>query len=98
MQKHKIEEAIEFDPDLIDIGDQINIDVFYDENDIENMNLLLTENTFDLKSGEISIKSPIGELIYLKKPGFSGYAIINNLPTLVTINKKITKEKKKSFK
>ena len=79
--------------DVINIGDIINLSVKYDEDDIEEYTLKLTgkylpngENNIE----EISLNSPIGKAIYLKKVSDEDiYFLLNNKKIKIDIIKKI---------
>lgn len=90
----KIKKEVIIDEDTIIIGDRVNIDLQYGDEEVENMNLILTENTFDFETGEVSINSAIGAAIYLQKVGYDDAILINNIKVKITVNKKIVKEKK----
>ncbi len=69
-QKLKIVERQEYDQDVINIGDQLRISIEYFDGEVEVCDVLLTgkyiPNT-ESEIQEISLNSPLGNSIFLKK-------------------------------
>jgi len=77
--------------DVINIGDKLRICVTYADEDVEEYDVLLTGNYFpDSLSDvtEITLNSPIGKAIYLKKVQDDIRVMINNNEVVIKVVKK----------
>ncbi len=79
--------------DLVNIGDKVNINIKYSDDDMENEVVTLTgkyiPNT-DNEANEISLNSPLGKVLYKAKIGTSVSYSVGDSDVYITILKKIT--------
>ena len=75
--------------DMVDIGDIINIDMFFDD-DIEEMTIKIVgaRGNMDSDIAEISINSPLGRAVYKKEIGQTCTYLVNGVPVNVLIKSK----------
>ena len=88
----KIVERKNISSDIIDIGDTLIVEVFYDIDDIEEYTIKLTgkyipDNNSKVK--EISLNSPIGRSIYLKNINDDIYYYVNNKKINIKVKKRL---------
>ena len=88
----KIVERKNISSDIIDIGDTLIVEVFYDIDDIEEYIIKLTgkyipDNNSKVK--EISLNSPIGRSIYLKNINDNIYYYVNNKKINIKVKKRL---------
>ncbi len=77
--------------DIIDIGDIILADMFFSEDDIEEIafKLVGANGNFDDQIQEISINSPLGNAVYKKKIGDTCNYNVNNNTISILLKKKL---------
>ncbi len=86
--------------DYIDIGDILEVDMAYPNNEIEEYTFKLVggDGNFDKEMNEISINSPLGKSVYKKQVGdMCIYSVENKNISVYIKNKLNTKEKNKVF-
>ena len=86
----KIVERKNISSDIIDIGDTLIVEVFYDIDDIEEAiktGKYIPDNNSKVK--EISLNSPIGRSIYLKNINDNIYYYVNNKKINIKVKKRL---------
>lgn len=84
------------DPETVDIGDVIVVDMIFSSNDMKEVTFKLVgaSRDFNAKIQEISINSPLGKAIYKKKIGDTCSYSVNNSNFSVLLKQKLDLTKK----
>jgi len=92
----EIIENIEMDDDCVNIGDVVDINMIFGEDDEELMTVMLVGGESSGLDGKVSINSPLGKSMLGKKIGTTvSYEINNNIINVQLLEKVKNKCKKK---
>ncbi len=87
----KVIKSVKEKVDIVNIGNKVRISITYGKDDIEEYDILLTGNYLPNLDGditEITLNSPIGKAIYLKKVNEAIKTKINDKEVVIKIVKK----------
>lgn len=85
----KIIEVEELDEDMVNIGDTLNLELIYAEDDKETITLTLVGADGNMNENKISVNSPLGNSLYKKKIGELTSYNVNTNEILVRILEKV---------